>query len=217
MRRFALPLVVFLILVAAKPMPFDFGSGRFTSNSVVEQQSPGGALCTGDECVVNPTQCPWDPDERVESGGSGYLMVSESVTWHGCVIADWASHLVWASASARNADLETTITMANSHGTWSHSFRGSGCMISPEYDKPSVLLAEVPESNGGVGDFTTITVTLENVGAKTARKVLALIGIEYDQFASRVALRCGDDLTCVGSTTPGREPRVCWGSRGDLG
>jgi hypothetical protein len=211
-----LALVVILIIPAARPQTsFDFYNSSVGRDSVVEQQSPGGALCEVD-CVVNPTDfCPWDPDEAVHVRGFGDLAPGDTVSWSSCVIADWSNHLVSLSAGGfRHGEITVTITAVNPHRGGTVTATGTSlrmCLLTPDYDRNTTLLSEIPGSNGGVGQHTPITVTVTNTGTRRIRDLSMHAGIQYSQIAQVREFYCGATLTCVGLTVPGLDPKVCWG------
>jgi hypothetical protein len=215
-------LVVLLLLPAAKPALFVWFPESESHDRVVEQQTPGGALadCALVQCVVNPTDpfCVWDADESIETRGTGWLQPGESTTWTSCVIADWVNHLVYVTGAAgRHGQITATITADNPHLSGSVTVSGpevAACLFPSEYDRNTPLLSEIPESNGGVGQYTPVTVTITNIGARRTDASVS-VGIRAAYQISWIELYCGpiEDIQCDAIIVAGlgSDPKVCWG------
>lgn len=161
---------------AAHADPFVWYLGQRTLQQPVEQQTPGGALQPDQSLwVVNPTECAWDADDRLQTRGMGNIPAGGSTTWHECLVADGRSHVFAVSAYAPREGLLVTITWSNADAmrtiTLDMPRRQSvtACFEGPEYDEGSPLLVPIPDSNGGVGQVTDIAVTATNTTDRTMR------------------------------------------------
>ena len=213
MRRILLLLVPFL-LVAATFGPWEFED----TQQPVEQQTPGGATQPDHSLwVTNPTMCAWDADDSRSTGFvGGVLPAGETVTASKCVIVDGMPHAVWFNVLARSSSLivetrfdpqgyvfqATAVSKARGYEYWT-------CSLGPEYDNSAVpSLPEITGSNGGRGEYSTVTVRITNPTNRAVHKVSAVMRLRpfLDEASGG---RCFyEDLPPRVGTYPG--PFITW-------
>lgn len=179
------------------------GSGGF-----VEQQSPPGSgwmeACNLDpsSCVVNPTPCLWTADSRVTLMGFGSLAAGASATASLCLIGDWQQHILGAAVQSGSPSLVVKVRYQALDVEYivparllGRDYDYRGCIVGPYYSHSDPQLLSIPDSNGGVGLRTDITLTVTNPTGRKERNVSA-------QFV-------------IGSSEPSRRAQFCQG--GDTG
>lgn len=172
-----LSLIVFATLILgasisrAAPQPMlALETFELDGATTVEQQ-PG---------VINPTDpfCLWDIDDFWTAGGfgdmaPGVLSISQ------CEIADNQHRIVGISGYATSPDLVVTLSfepqgvsftlapIVRDRKTWDYG----GCVTGPIHSTVS-LLPEIPDSNGGHGVYTMVTLTVQNSTGRVLRNTL---------------------------------------------
>lgn len=193
--------------------------------SPVEQQTPGGATQPDRSLwVVNNTGCAWDSDDQQSRGGNGYVESGQTVSFDLCVIGDAAgqAHLVVAQACALRKDEGFRVALSYDL-SWSQ--RGvveivppavdgcaKVCAVGPKLDSQSGYLEPIANSNGGVGQRTTYTLSLTNTGP---RKRAFQMSTYMTLAASQTESACGGVYPIIlnGTCLPWidiNEPELCW-------
>lgn len=197
MRKLLLLLVLFAVAVApiARATSFTWVYGQRSTQTPVEQQTPGGALQPDSSLwVVNPYPAPdgcvWDADDRFEARGNGSLSPGESTEWHECLLADHLIHIFDAQVYAKgptsdqlvvevgwsNADAARSLHPAGVPGA-QNSTNYDACFAGPEYDHDSPLMPPVEGSNGGVAQPTDVFVRVTNTSSHTVRDVFVITSL----------------------------------------
>lgn len=237
MRRLLVLALLATLALGAKPgtTPLTIDIEARQRDRVVEQQSPGGAFCdpSVEDCVVNPTNCKWDPDEWIRFSGIGDLDPGESASFELCVVADWVSHLwyVGAWASGKHAALQLTLEHRNPHKPTGVTINAvddgqkgkprisaRGCLVTAGYDRETFWpLDVIGGSNGGVGAYTPLVLTVTNTGDRVAKDVSVRGQLDWLHTSSLTEYYCGR-ITYDGWRQPGFDPitgvGVGWGVAG---
>jgi len=198
MRRLFLPLAILAALAfgtpgafAAKPLSGSGGNALFTweligrgTAYVVENQiwPLTWQECFADQtlagCVFNNTGCLWDIDDQSEWWALP-AKLSGTASFSECLIADDVSHIAGFAVGSLSPDLIVTLHYEPSGVTFTlkarpyeqgPGYRYLGCVLGPIYadpSKPGVI--EIPNSNGGWGVPSTITMTVTNPTSRTVR------------------------------------------------
>jgi hypothetical protein len=142
-------------LVSAAPAPMRWSELQ-RSLQLVEQQGN----------IVNPTDCAWDVDDRIDGIFTGVLWKDESVSHSECVILDDHTHLVGLSVGEGLAgSIEVGGTSA------------SACLLTPEYGDPEYLA--LPAIGEGHGEQVNVTWSVTNISGHRLGKASAFTTIHF--------------------------------------
>ena len=213
MARRALGLLLFMpLLLAATFGPWEFED----TQNPVEQQTQGGATQPDHSLwVVNNTGCAWDADDSRSTGfTNSVLAAGETTTATKCLIVDGRDHGVWFHVISRSARLIAEIRF----DPQGFVFRGNAvpvaglngyfeyfvCALGPKYDQSAVPTLPVIEgSNGGHGEFSTITVSITNPTRHAVRKTGSVMQLRATPSLASAG-RCDyEDLPTQLGTYPG--------------
>jgi hypothetical protein len=216
MRRIVALLVVAALLMGAKPAsagPAMLGDGVF----VLEQRDRNVEPFTlFGQPVVNPTSCAWDFDDHGSYLRGGALDAGASVRVIACLIANenplfgvsWAIHPNWRFAVWAPRPLDVTVCYDPGIClplSITDTYRYEACTAGPFYGHESPAIQTIPDSNGGWGVPTTVTLTVTNPGNHRVRNIYVQIvgGNDANQCPGipRVAIP-GPNLATFWSQTP---------------
>ncbi len=198
MRRLAwfLPCLILLAgtqLANAGPQVYQGGEVRVSYlDRIVEQWNHWPLNPDPSTWAVNPTQCPWDPNDMFSYTSSGNIAAGVSVMITGCLIADPNPVLngsqpsrptIQTTLEASRPDLVATLCYqpagdcftATTH--WSDAARDWDydlCVRGPTYHNNASEVQPIEGSNGGYGVPTTYTLSITN---PTSRKITAYNGL----------------------------------------
>jgi hypothetical protein len=153
---------------AGPPQPGAWRQVSWQSQTLVEQQTPGGAAQPDPALwVTNPTRCVWDADDYQTFQFGGLLDPGRSASITTCLVADWNEHISRAYWASDGLDVTVQVDGVTVSGDT------VACVLGPDYDHGSPLLPPVEGSNGGVGLVTQVTFTVTNTSGKRVRRALA--------------------------------------------